>query len=852
MDFSIATLLANFIEDKLVAPKALEKKLNCEDPACVRRLQIALDALEKVGILAKERGKYRRVAEEDVVEGKLRCSSKGFCFAIQDGEGAEDIYVRESQLNTAWNGDRVLIKVTKEGSRRRSPEGAVRLILERANNSVLARVKQAEEGFRAVPLDDRLLFELDLKPNGHKPEEAVDQLVHVEIVRYPLGPYPPLGRIVQVLGSDAQAASDIDIVACKHDLPRQFSPAVIAAAEALSPALKQSDLKGRLDLRDLPTITIDGPATPTGPAIDDALTLEFLDHGLWRVGIHIADVSHYIPFRSPLDIEAQKRGTSVYLDETVVRMLPEPLHNCCALAAGQDRLALSVLVTMNDRAEVQEFEIQPSVIRVDHRLNYQQAQVILQRQHLPEAAVTPAYPLPTIEELQEFSSVFEMLDRLFTLSQAARDQRHQRGAFELNLPEKVFPEENNPELSQYLSTKFQYDDEGALGAMVVSSLLPARSIVTELMLLANQLVASHLTALQVPAIYRVHRVPDPSDVQELLKLVSNMGIDAHLAEEDRVQPRDYQRLTEQFAQSNEEKVLTYLLLSTFKPAVYSTTPGVHFGLALEQGYTHFTSPLRRYPDLLVHRVLHAIFEHGRDRRSTRVKERVNLRSSSCHGKITWSVLPTEVQSELEEHFNLVAVHLGEREKLSQEAEADLEGLKKAEFMQQHTGEVFHGLITGVQSYGFFVEIEELLVEGLVHVSSLKDDWYEYRSRQQKLVGRKNRKQYRLGDRVEVQVKSVDYYRQQIDLVAVGGGSEATDDDLEDGISFPDVERPIPDEMDSEEAINTVDTIAIDEGERQDEAADLAADEAAMDRGDTDAEDLEDPEYSEEHSAEAYD
>jgi ribonuclease R len=779
MEFSIATLLANFTDDKLVAPKALEKKLNCEDDISIRKLQIALDALEKIGVLVKERGKYRRIFEEDVVEGKLRCSSKGFCFAIQDVEGAEDIYIRESQLNTAWNSDRVLVKVTKEGSRRRSPEGAVRLILERANSSVLARVKQTDRGYRAVPLDDRLLFELDLKANGQKPEEAIDQLVHVEILRYPLGQYPPIGKIAKILGSDAQAASDIDIVCCKHDLPRDFSEAVLADAKALPSKVRKTDLKNRFDLRHLPTITIDGPETATGPAIDDALTLEPLANNHWRVGIHIADVSYYVPYRSPLDQEAQRRGTSIYLEETVIRMLPEPLHRCCALVTGQDRLALSVLVTLDANGQMLEFEIQPTVIQVDYRLNYQQAQVILQRHQSPDAAVMPAYPLPSLAELQEFSPVFEVLDQLFALSQSVREQRRQRGAFELNLPEKVFPEENNPELSQYMSTKFQYDDEGALGAMVVSSLLPARAIVTELMILANQLVALHLQALQVPAIYRLHRFPEPSDVQELLKLVSNMGIDAHLEQEDVVHPRDYQRLVEQFAESKEEKVLTYLLLATFKPAVYGTAPGVHFGLALEQGYTHFTSPLRRYPDLLVHRVLHAVFEYGRDRRSTRVKERVDLRSSSCHGKINWSVLPTEVQNELEEHINMVAVHLSEREKLAQEAEADLEGLKKAEFMQQHTGEVFHGLITGVQSYGFFVEIEELLVEGLVHVSSLKDDWYEYRSRQQKLVGRKNRRQYRLGDRVEVQVKSVDYYRQQIDLVAVGGGSEATDDDLED-------------------------------------------------------------------------
>lgn len=778
MEFSIAELLANFTDDKLVAPKALEKKLNCKDETSQRLLQITLDALERIGVLVRERGKYRRIHEDDVVEGKLRCSSKGFCFAIQDVEGSEDIYIRESHLNSAWNGDRVLVRVTKEGTRRRSPEGEVRLILDRANSSVLARVKQAETSYRATPLDDRLLFEVELKANGIDLQEAVDQLAHVEILRYPLGSQPPMGRVAQVLGSDAEAASEYDIVYCKHDLPRQFSESVLEEARALPTKIRRADLKKRLDLRHLPTITIDGPPNPTGPAIDDALTLESLGSDHWRLGIHIADVSSYIEPSSSLDIEARRRGTSIYLGENAIRMLPERVHQCCSLAAGQDRLAVSVLLTLTSTGQVVEFEIQPTVIQVDHRLDYQQAQVIVQR-HNDEGEVSPAYPLPTLEELEPFKPIFGMLDQLFVLSQAIRVQRLQRGAFDLNLPEKIFPNEANPELSKFLSTKFQYDDEGALGAMIVSSLLPARSIVTELMLLANQIVASHLLALQVPAIYRIHRAPDPSDVQELLKLVSNMGIDAHLEQEDAVHPRDYQHLVDQFADSKAEKVLTYLLLSTFKPAVYSTTPGQHFGLALDEGYTHFTSPLRRYPDLLVHRVLHAIFEHGRDRRSSRSKEKVDLRHSSCHGQINWNVLPTEVQTELEETLGAVVIHLTEREKLAQEAEADLEGLKKAEFMQQHTGKVFHGLITGVQSYGFFVEIEELLVEGLVHVSSLKDDWYEYRSRQQKLVGRKNRKQYKLGDRVEVQVKSVDYYRQQIDLVAVGGGSEASDEESEE-------------------------------------------------------------------------
>lgn len=776
MEFSIASLLANFSGDKLLTLKNLEKKLNCQDESSLRDLQIALDALERIGLLVKERGKYRRVPEEGVIEGKLRCSSKGFCFAIQDEEGAEDVYVRESQLNTAWNGDRVLVKVTKEGSRRRSPEGEVRLILERANASVLARVKQDEEVYKAVPLDDRLLFELLLEANGIDLQEAVDQLAHVEVVRYPLGQNPPQGRVAQVLGTDAEAASDIDIVFCKHDLPRDFSELVQIAAKALPNRVRKADLKDRVDLRDKLTVTIDGPKAQV---FDDALSLERNADGNWRLGVHISDVSYYIPTQSPIDQEALKRGTSVYLGDEVIPMLPPPVAtSLCSLLDGKERLAISVLVTLNPAGEVLEYEIQPTVVQVDHALNYQQAQAVLERNNpemLSQLGVKP-------KDLKALEPAFELLENLFTLSQAVKQQRLQRGSFELNLPESDFPTEAGEPASKYRSPKFQYDDEGLLGVMVVSSLLPARTIVTEFMLLANQLVAAHLKALGIPAIYRLHRTPDAADVQELIKLAENMDIALSLENEETVQPKDYQRFVEQFASSNLEKILTYLLLETFKPAFYSAHPDMHFGLALTEGYTHFASPTRRYPDLFIHRVLHALFEHGRDRRSTRSKERVNLRHSSCHGEIQWNVLPPDVQHDLEDMISRIVVHLTERERLAQEAESDLEGLKKAEFMRSHTGEVFHGLITGVQSYGFFVEIEELLVEGLVHVSSLKDDWYEYRSRQQRLVGRKNRRQYRLGDTVEVQVKSVDYYRQQIDLVAVGGGSEAGDEDEDDFVS----------------------------------------------------------------------
>ncbi|MGD1699515.1 ribonuclease R family protein [Dapis sp. BLCC M229] len=757
MKFSIATLLANFSDDKLVAPKAVEKKLDCQDDQSIRKLQIALDALEKIGVLAKDKGRYRRLLEEAVVEAKLRCSSKGFCFAIQDSEGTEDIYIRESHLSNAWNGDRVFVKIIKEGSRRRSPEGEVKLILERANPSLLARIKQinghnGDPYYRAVPLDDRLLFELDLVPEGPDLAGAIDHLVHVEVLRYPLGEKRPIGRVVQILGSDAEAADDLDIVCCKHDLPRSFPDAVLKEAESLVNHSTKADQKNRLDLRELLTISF---GEINKKDINHALSIETTTSGYWRVGVHIADVAYFIKADSQLDKEARKRSISIYLRNQVVPILPEGLSSdYFSLLPEKDRLAISILITVNKNGQIVEFEIEPSVIQVDAHLSYEQTRKIINGN-------TEELVNINLEQLES------AINKLQDVSQAVRSARLRRGAFDLNLPDE----------------KSYYNDEGPLGAMIVPEMFPARSMVAELIVLANQAIASHLLALGVPAIYRVQNSPDPGDIQEFIKLASNLGADLYLEDEEDVQPADYQAFVEAFTAPKSERVLTYLLEDTLKQVIYSTTAQPHFGLALQHGYIHCTSPISRYSDLLISRVLHTVFNEGRDRRSSRSKEGVELGHSSCHGKISWNVLAPEIQQELEAQLTSVVVHLTERENVAQDAQQDLEGLIKTGLMKERTGQTFQGLITGVQSYGFFVEIEiasesteTFRVEGLVHVSSLKDDWYEYRSRQQTLVGRKNRNQYRLGDMVEVQVKSVDYYRQQIDLVAVSGGSTAFDDE----------------------------------------------------------------------------
>ncbi|MGD2179876.1 ribonuclease R family protein [Lusitaniella coriacea] len=758
MKFSIATLLSQFSHDKLVAGKVLEKKLNCQETESTEKLQIALDVLEKIGILSKEMGKYRRSPDDGLVEAKLRCSSKGFCFAIQDEEEADDIYVKESHLSTAWNGDRVLVKVIKEGSRRRSPEGEVSLILERANPSLLARVKQASEEYRAVPLDDRLLFEVNLKTEEEELAEAIDHLVHVEILRYPLGGNPPLGHVTKVLGSDAEAAADTDIVCCKHDLPQKFSPEAQEAAKsfprpASSGKIAKAELKNRLDLRKLLTLAIDNESvlkTDRGtPLVENAVTLQKLKGGQWQLGIHVADFARYVTPDSPLDLEAKHRGTAIYLGEIILPLFPDEVVRRCALAPGQERLTLSVLLTLDKTGQVVEYEIQPSAIAIDHQLTYQEAQSLLSN---PEGLD------------KEMSAVAKMLDDLFfNLSPSVKAQRLQRGGFDLALE----------------SVESPYKDDGRLGAIATSSTLPISAMLAELMVLAGKAISEHLHALSLPGIYCVQGDPDMMELEDLIKLGNNLKLNIELGLEEEVRPQDYQHFTQEIANSPAPKVLNHFLKYTLKSRHYSTHPGTYFGLAYTDGYCQCVSPGQRYADLLLQRLLHVLFEEGRDRRSSRSKKGVNLGSSTSHGEVKWTVLPAAIQTAWEEELATVIPYLNDREKLAQDAETDLEGLKKAEQMKERTGEVFQGLITGVQSYGFFVEIEELLVEGLVHVSSLKDDWYEYRSRHSCLVGRKYRQAYRLGDQVEVQVKSVDYYRQQIDLVTVGGGSEASNEDLED-------------------------------------------------------------------------
>lgn len=738
MEFSINQLLDNFSDDKLVTPKAIEKKLGIgDDSKSVRRLQVALDALEKIGVLEKDKGRYRRIHEEGLVEGRLRCSSKGFCFAIQDVEGAEDIYVRESRLSNAWNGDRVLVRVTKDGVRRRSPEGEVRLILERSNPTLLSTVKFTDDSYRALPLDDRLLFEVELVPDEETPDlsVAVGKLVHLEMVRFSLGNHLPLGRILQILGDDAESTNDIDLVCCKHNLPRRFSAKALTAAASLPRGVRKADLKHRLDLRKTLTVRIGNAA---------AISIAEVETG-WELGVHIPDVATYVASGSPLDLEAQKRLRSFFLGDTVLPMLPE-----MNVFNQPEYLTMSVLIKLDRDGNMLSFEIQPSAVLVRANLSYQRAQQIL------DGKVAVDEDAPSQEIDTEVEELVHLIAKVGTLLQ------NQSNAIRLVLPQ----------------IPSQEADEGVRGLTVIPLTLQISGSVMEVMILANKAIASHLHSLAVPSIYLHQIPPDQGKVDDWTKLLESIGIASKLENPEQLQIADLHRILGQVNQLEQEAtrdILKYLLLSMFKTNEYVLKPAMHFGLGLiEQPYVHGVFPQNHYGDLLIQRILHTVFEEGRDRRSIRIKDGVNLRSSSSHGQVNWSVLPPETERQLIEDLEAVVPKLNQADALYHRSIADLDGLRKAEFMRSHTGGNFFGIITSVQSYGFFVEIESLLVEGLVHVSSLKDDWYEFplingkgRARASTLlVGRRSGRQYCLGDRVEVQVKGVDYYRQQIDLVAV--------------------------------------------------------------------------------------
>ncbi len=664
-----------------------------------------LKALVASGDLLQVRGnRYGLPDKMDLVVGRLSTNPGGFGFVIPDqseaGHERKDIYIAAANLSEGMHGDRVVVRVERHTER--GAEGRIIRILERSQASIVGRydVDAAGLGY-VVPFDRRVLTDVHV-PTGQSSSAEAGEMVVVEITRWPTATRGPVGRVVEVLGRIDEPGVDTQIIIRKFAIPDRHSDEAVAEAMRLGTAVKDRDIRGRTDFRSVTTVTIDGEHARD---FDDAITIERRPDGHFWLGVHIADVSHYVTEGSALDEEAYERGTSVYFTERAVHMFPSELATgLCSLNPHVDRLVQSCLMEVDRQGSVVRYEIHDGVINSDARMTYTAVNAIL-TDHDPE----------TMFEYQPLVPMFELMRDLFDI---LNRRRRRRGSIDFDLPE----------------AEVILSEIGEIEAIVASERNIAHRIIEEFMLLANETVAAHLEGQAVPALHRVHEAPDTKKVEEFEAFITPLGYS--LAARGRaLTPKHFQKLIDRMRGTPEERPIAALMLRTMQKARYDAASLGHFGLAVEH-YTHFTSPIRRYPDLVVHRML----------RESRQGPIADAR-----------------REELEEELPETARHASEMERRADDAERELLQWKKVRFMANKVGDEYSGYITGVAPFGLFVELVEHYVEGLVHVSSMADDYYRFVEQEHVLRGEHTKKSYRLGDRVDVQVVRVDMERRQVDL-----------------------------------------------------------------------------------------
>jgi ribonuclease R len=681
-----------------------------EERASFRR---QLKALAADGELVEVRGhRYGLADKMDLVVGRLQANAGGFGFVLRErpGEAREsDVFIAAANLKEAMHGDRVVARIERYRAGDR-PEGRIVKILERANARLVGRFEPTDGGLGFVsPFDERLTADVAIPPaesGGAKPGD----MVTVEITRWPTATRGPLGRVTEVLGGIDAPGVDTRIIIRKHDLPDEHGDAAAAEARRIAEGrgsprtvhARKQDVAGRTDFRALDIVTIDGEHARD---FDDAISLERLPNGNYWLGVHIADVSHYVREGSALDEEAYERGTSVYFPERALHMFPEALATgLCSLNPRVDRLVQSCLMEVDRRGHVVRREFHDGVIRTRERMTYTDVNAIL-----------TDHDAEVIERYRPLVPFFELMRELY---QVLHDRRRRLGSIDFDLEE----------------AEVLLDEAGRIEAIVAAERNIAHRLIEEFMLLANETVAAFLDESGVPGLYRVHEEPDPLKVAQFEEFIASMGyglgVPGHA-----VRPRHFQSLIQKIAGTPEEKPIAALMLRTMQKARYDALNLGHFGLAFDS-YTHFTSPIRRYPDLVVHRLL-----------------RLARRGAIDDG----------LRENLEEDLPEIARHTSDRERRADEAERELLQWKKVRFMADKVGDEFDGYITGVASFGLFVQLVEHFVDGLVHVSSMGDDYYRFLDTTHTLRGENTRKVYRLGDRVRVRVVKVDQDRRQIEL-----------------------------------------------------------------------------------------
>ena len=699
-------LIYQFICDEFYVPmKMKEIAVLLQVPKEERQtLKGILDSLEAEGKIHRtQKGKYIK-GEAKKLCGLYQAHARGFGFVTIEGF-EEDVFISEEDAGGALQGDEVEIVLTKSGKNQKEgkrQEGKVVKILKRGTSQLVGYYQKNKSFGFVVPDNQRFLQDIFVPAEKSKGAVTGHKVV-VRLTSYGGNGKKPEGEVVEILGHINDPGTDILSIAMSYELPMDFSEKLLNQAGRVAKPVSGSDRAGRKDLRNIPMVTIDGEDAKD---LDDAVSLEKRD-GYYFLGVHIADVTNYVQENSALDREAKKRGTSVYLADRVIPMLPHILSNgICSLNAGEDRLALSCLMKIDETGTIVDLEIAETVINVNRRMTYTAVKKILE-DHDEE----------TCREYQEFVPMFQEMGEL---SRILRNRRHKRGAVDFDFPE----------------TKVILDEQGHPIELKAYDRNTATKMIEDFMLAANETVAEDFFWREIPFVYRIHEAPDEEKIKKLAVFINNFGYSMHIGGKE-IHPKEIQKLIEKVEGTPEEPMIARLALRSMKQAKYTPQNEGHFGLATAY-YTHFTSPIRRYPDLQIHRII-----------------KDTLRGRMTEEKIR------HYDSILEE----VTKHASETERRAEEAERETVKLKKVQYMKERVGKEYEGIISGITKWGMYVELPNT-IEGLVHVVNMRDDHYEYIEDRYEMVGRSTGKTYRLGEKVRICVEGTDELTRTIDFELV--------------------------------------------------------------------------------------
>lgn len=700
--------ILEFMREKAYNPMKYEELLSSLGIKRIKekkKFLFILDEMEEEGLVIKTKKKKYGVPERmNLIVGRLQSNKKGFGFIIPDGGiVGSDVYVSAEDLNGAMHNDRVIARIIRRSEEGLRNEGEIIRIIKRGNVKIVGTFESSRNFGFVVPDDQKITQDIFI-PKSETMGAKEGYKVVVEITQYPESRRNPEGRIIEILGHIDDVGTDILSIIKKYDLPQEFPSEVINQTKNIPDTIREEDVKGRRDLRDRMIFTIDGEDAKD---LDDAVSIEKLENGNYLLGVHIADVSYYVFENSAIDKEAFKRGNSVYLVDRVIPMLPPKLSNgICSLNPKVDRLVFSCFMEINDKGKVVQHELVKSIINSKERMTYANVTKILEEENK--------------ELINKYKNIYEDLILMKELALILRNNRRlKRGTIDFDFAE----------------AKITLDKEGKPIDIQLYKRGIADKIIEEFMLVCNETVAEQMYWASLPFIYRTHEQPDPVKIMELNNFIHNFGYHLRISEE--IRPNELQNLLNKIKDRPEEIVIGRLMLRTMKQAKYTHNNLGHFGLAAKY-YTHFTSPIRRYSDLTIHRII----------------------SEMLYGK-----LEKEKIKKLNKKMPEIALQTSTRERIAEEAERETDDLKKAEYMKERIGDKFSGIISGVTSFGMFIELENT-IEGLVRVSSMDDDYYQYDEKNHRFIGERTKKIYRLGERVIVQVNKVDVPQKQIDFILI--------------------------------------------------------------------------------------